>query len=354
MTTTNNDLLHGQASCSPALAERDDRRHQLANDPLQRESLIFLVFVPEENVGAIAYTWVNGSHEAASMGMVFGSNNARYAQFHADGVKVSPDADFDDWNVGPLRVRHGAPHREAHVTFEHDGVALDYHFDATTPAFSYHDNTGGCPSWLADNRLEQSGLVRGSITIGDRVIPFETTGHRDHSWGRRDWTAIHQYRWVNVQSGPDIAINFLHGSALDQHYNFGYVDRDGKQSPITDIAVDIDRDVEHYSYTSARFTLTDADGRTTEILADQRGPLAVWPAGGLESHDGGGPCTVNGRPGLLHIEEGWHPEFVQRRRAMMAESFDTEESRAVLSVNRDIGSLGKAPEVKTSQDSKEQ
>lgn len=348
--STRTDLLHGQPTCSPALTDRDDRRHRLFDDPLQRESLIFLVFVPEENVGMIAYTWVNGSHEAGSMGLVFGPGNERYAQFRTEGVEVSPEADFDNWVVGPLTVRHGAAHREAHVTFEHEGVTLDYHFDATTPAFSYQDNAGGCPSWLADNRLEQSGLVHGTITIGDRVIPFDTTGHRDHSWGRRDWTAIHQYRWVNVQSGPDIAINFLDGSALDQQCTFGYVDRDGKQSPITDIAVDVSRDVEHYSYTSARFVLTDAAARTTEIVADRRGPLAVWPAGGLESHDGGGPCTINGRPGLLHVEEGWHPEFVQRRKAMMAQAFDTEEARAVLSVNRDIGSLGSAPDVQTASE----
>ena len=324
---------------STALTDRDDRRHKLADSPLERESLIFILFLPEHDLGVIAYTWVNGAHEAGAMGLVFGRDNERVAQFHAEGVPVSPTADFDNWQVGPLTVRHGAPHKQAHVTFEHEGVALDYHFEATTPAFTYHDNAGGCPSWLADNRLEQSGLARGTLTIGDRVIPFNTTGHRDHSWGRRDWTAIHQYRWVNVQSGSDIAINFMHGSALDQAYDFGYVDRDGKQSPITSIEVDMERDLEHFSYTAARFVLGDALGRTTEIVAKDRTALAVWPAGGLESHDAGGYCTVAGRPGLIHIEEGWHPEFVQRRKAMMAEKFDTDDAKDVLSVNRDIGSL---------------
>lgn len=327
---------------STTLTDRDDRRHRLAGSPLERESLIFILFLPEHDLGVIAYTWVNGSHEAGSMGLVFGRDNERFAQFHTEGVPVSPDADFDDWTVGPLTVRHGAPHKDAHVFFEHDGVALDYHFSSTTPAFTYHDNEGGCPSWLADNRLEQSGQVHGTLTVGDRVIPFDTTGHRDHSWGRRDWTAIHQYRWVNVQSGPDIAINFLHGSALDQTYHLGYVDRDGQQSPITSIDVDITRDLEHYSYTAAEFVLVDALGRKTEIVAEDRTALAVWPAGGLQSHDAGGRCVVAGRPGLIHIEEGWHPEFVARRKAMMAETFDTTEAKAVLSVNRDIGSLESA------------
>jgi hypothetical protein len=330
----------GRPTCSPSLTDADDRRHRLADSPLERESLIFLVFLPEEDLGVIAYTWVNGEHEAGCMGLVFGRDDQRHAQFHAEGVRVSPDADFDEWTVGPMTVRHGAPHQQAHVTFEHDGVSLDYHFEATTPAFSYHDNAGGCPRWLADNRLEQSGVVRGTLTIGDRVVPFETTGHRDHSWGNRDWTAIHQYRWVNVQSGRDIAINFMHGSALDQQYDLGYVDLDGRQGAITAIAVDVDRDIEHFSYTAARFTLEDDLGRTTVIEAGERNALAVWPAGGLESHDAGGRCTINGIPGLIHVEEGWHPEFVVRRKAMMAQDFDTAEARAALAVNRDIGSLG--------------
>ena len=329
----------GRLTCSPALTDQDDRRHVLAEDPLQRESLIFILFLPEEDLGVIAYTWVDGSHRAGSMGLVFGRDNERLAQFHTEGVAVSPDADFDDWTVGPLTVQHTGPHQEARVAFSHERVSLDYTFWATTPAFSYQDNAGGCPSWLADNRLEQSGLSRGAITVDGREIEFDTTGHRDHSWGKRDWTAIHQYRWVNVQAGPEVSINFMHGSALDQFYELGYVDLDGEQSPITSIEVDVERDREHFSYTSARFVLHDALGRRTEIEATDRSALAVWPAGGLESHDGGGHCTVNGRPGLLHVEEGWHPEFVVRRKAMMAEDLDSEQSRAALAVNRDIGTL---------------
>ncbi|MBY4573358.1 hypothetical protein ACN94_07145 [Gordonia paraffinivorans] len=295
--------------------------------------------MPDEDIGVIAYSWVDGESRAGSMGLVFGRDNERFTQFHAEGVEMPWDADFDDWTVGPLRIRHGAPHQSAHVAFDHEGVSLDYHFEATTPAFTYHDNAGGCPDWLADNRLEQSGRVRGTITIGERVVPFDTTGHRDHSWGRRDWTAIHQYRWVNVQAGDDIAINFLEGAALDQHVQLGYVDRDGVQSPVVSVSVDMQRDAEHFSYTSAHFVLIDDLGRRTEITADRRDALAVWPAGGLQSHDAGGPCVVAGQPGRIHIEEGWRPDFVAQRKAMLAEDFASEQAQAVLAKNRGVGQL---------------
>jgi hypothetical protein len=339
MTTTKSLALRGRPTCSSALTDRDDRRHKLRDDPLARESLIFLLFLPEEDLGVIAYTWVNGKNQAGSMGLVFGRDNERIAQFHTEGIDVGPDADFDNWTVGPLTVRHGDPHQQAHVSFQHENVTFDYHFEAITPAFSYHDNPDGCPAWLADNRLEQSGRVSGTVTIGDRVVEFDTTGHRDHSWGKRDWTAIHQYRWVNIQADDDLAINFLDGSAVDQQLTLGYVDINGEQAAVTRIEVDIERDAEYFSYTSANFIVHDTLGRVTTVKGGERTALAVWPAGGLESHDAAGWATVNGRKALMHIEEGWHPEFVTRRRAMLMATFDSEASQAVLAVNRNVGSL---------------
>ena len=140
-------------NCSPSLTDADDRRHELGNSPIDRESLIFVIILPEEDLGVIAYTWVDGRHQAASMGLVFGRDDERFAQFHVDGARVDPAADFDDWTVGPLTVRQGKRHRDARVSFEHEGVSLEFRFEGTTPAFSYYDNPGGCASWLATNRL---------------------------------------------------------------------------------------------------------------------------------------------------------------------------------------------------------
>ncbi|MET0887379.1 MAG: hypothetical protein ABWX92_13115 [Mycetocola sp.] len=326
------------------LTNADDRRHLLAPSPLARESLIFLLFLPEENLGCIAYTWVNGEGNAGSMALVFGAENDQLFKTYVEGVAMPDRADFDDWQVGALHVAHGKPHEHARVRFDEvDGegrrFALDYVFEAMTPAFTYHDNADGCPAVLADNRLEQSGRVSGTITIAGREIAFETTGHRDHSWGSRDWTAFHHYKWVNVQTPEGAAINFMHGFIVDSLYQLGYVDKDGLQSPIRSIETDIARDAEHYSYTSARFTLVDEEGRVTVIEGGPRTSLAVWPAGGLESHDAAGPCTADGVPGLMHIEEGWDPQFVARRKGIMAlqAGSDADAAREVLAVNRGVG-----------------
>lgn len=326
------------------LTDADDRRHRLAPSPLSRESLIFLLFLPEENLGCITYTWVNGEGNAGSMALVFGAEDEQLFKKYSEGVPMPETADFDDWQVGALHVAHGAPHQQARVRFDEvddngQRFAMDYRFEAMTPAFTYHDNADGCPAVLADNRLEQSGRVSGTITVAGREIAFDTTAHRDHSWGTRDWTAFHHYKWVNVQTESGIAINFMHGFIVDTLYRLGYVDKDGVQSPITSIETDIERDAEHFSYTSARFTLVDEEGRATQIDGGARTSLAVWPAGGLESHDAAGPCLVDGEPGLMHIEEGWDPQFVTRRKGILAlqTGGDGEAARQVLAVNRGVG-----------------
>jgi hypothetical protein len=321
---------------SPRLSDADDRRHRLAASALSRESLIFLLFIPEERIGAIAYTWVDGESKAGAMALVFERENEKIMHAHVEGVPVDPGRDFDDWEVGFLRVEHGVPHQEAHVSFQHEGVSLDYTFRATTPAFCYHDNRDGCPAFLADNRFEQSGRVSGVLTIGDRVIPFDTTAHRDHSWGTRDWTAIHHYRWINIQ-GDGIALNFMHLDAIDQPTVHGYVDLDGEQAGIVSARFRIERDDELFIYTSVELELEDDHGRTTEVRSGPRDVAVAWPAGSVVSHDAASYGTVNGRRALMHVEEGWPPTFVQHRRAMAHADDDTEETRAALKVNRAIG-----------------
>lgn len=324
---------------SASLVTQDDRRHKLDNSDLARESLFFEVSLPEEHLGILAYTWVDAAHKAGSIGLVFGEDDERLGQFSVQGLDVSPAADFDSWEVGPLTIQHEEAHKTAHVAFEHDEVSVDFHFEATTPAFSYRDNIGGCPSFFADNRLEQSGSVSGLLKIGQRSITFNATGHRDHSWGSRDWTAFHHYKWVCIQAGSSIGINFTQALALDRLYQWGYVDRDGEQSPIVSIQAEVDRDAEFYAYTSAEFILLDELGRTTAVNAGKRSSLVTYPAGGLLLLDALGDCTVADNEGVIYFQEGWDPQFIERRKALAPDNKDSIKAKEFLRANKDVGAI---------------
>src|SRR5438094_599627 len=82
----------------------------------------------------------------------------------------------------------------------------------------------------ADGRFEQSGRVQGTLRVAGRTIPFDTTAHRDHSWGTRDWSSLHHWKWISGQGGPGpgapegtvLTFNAFKGLALGQVDINGY------------------------------------------------------------------------------------------------------------------------------------
>lgn len=105
-------------------------------------------------------------------------------------------------------------------------------YEALHPAFSYRENPDGCPSYIADDRFEQSCRVVGTLSLHGREISIDTTGQRDHSWGTRDWATFQDWKWISAQAGPDLAVNLMlaHGRGETTHH--GYVFRDGVVTPV--------------------------------------------------------------------------------------------------------------------------
>ena len=103
-------------------------------------------------------------------------------------------------------------------------------FTGLHDAFDYASNQAGCPPYQATNRYEQGGHFRGTMNWRGRTIQIDGPGHRDHSWGRRDWDAIHHYKWLAV-AGPDRASNLMIALVEGETIYNGYVFVDGKHRP---------------------------------------------------------------------------------------------------------------------------
>lgn len=50
----------------------NDGRHKLENRPLERESIPYVISLPEHELGAFVYTWVNKDSVAGSVFVVYG------------------------------------------------------------------------------------------------------------------------------------------------------------------------------------------------------------------------------------------------------------------------------------------
>jgi hypothetical protein len=81
---------------------------------------------------------------------------------------------------------------------------------------------------------EQSMTVRGSVTLNGRTETFKGTGHRDHSWGLRDWSVSHRFRWLTGQM-DGLAFNAMYMTVAGSHVTNGYLWNGSRCSPMDEL-----------------------------------------------------------------------------------------------------------------------
>jgi hypothetical protein len=216
------------------IAEADDLRHRVAEGVRTRDSLFWNLVLPEEQIAVQVYVWTDGRGVAGRQVSVYGPDRERNIIHSAYGIDLGPESDLDDWACAGLRIRQPEPLRVAELSFSSDDVTLDYRFTARHRPFSYRENPGGCPPWMAVNRFEQSGRASGTLRVREREIPFDGVwAHRDHSWGRRNWNWVHHWKWVvaGVPSGTEL--NAMFHVARGEFGVNGHVLRDGEPVALT-------------------------------------------------------------------------------------------------------------------------
>ncbi len=293
-----------------------DGRHRLSSAPDARESLVFVVSLPEEGIGAAAYTWVGGDGRAGAFLAVFGPGaGADPIVELVDGIAVDDEMGFEDWHVGALTVHHREPLRVADVAFAGERLTMDCRFEALSPAHNYGSHPDGCPWYLADDRYEQSLRCSGVLGVDGRQLEMATTAHRDHSWGTRDWGAPLHWKWILAQVAPDVGVHVMELEALGRHELRGYVCKGGDTARVTALEqprLELDDDLVQRRW-SAR--VRDEAGRTTDVALDAHAHWEFKVSPALTLHEVGMRARVDGAEGAGHIEMAWPPDYLARNRA---------------------------------------
>jgi len=246
----------------PPLDPRHYERHQLAPHHAARESLSYMLQIPEDGIAGFVYTWVNSESVAGAALCLYGPAVGPEALFiGVDGVQVPAEQCFADWNVGGLSLQHG---ERTTCVFTGEEASIEFSFEGTHPPYNYGAHPDGALPWMADDRYEQSGRWQGSLTLRGRTIPFDTISHRDQSWGIRDWGMCQHYRWLQANAGPDYSVNFTQDVVLGHVNVRGYVYRDGEMAQITELACDYELDSTMVHRTLEAVIKDDA-GRTTTL-----------------------------------------------------------------------------------------
>ncbi|MGQ0480951.1 MAG: DUF7064 domain-containing protein [Pseudonocardia sp.] len=303
-----------------SLEPKDDLRHHLRPGPHSRESLFYDLVLPDEGLLVFTYTWVNADDQAGHLFAVVGDDNRRLAFSAAESVAAG-GADFDDWRVegpgGHVWVKHHELLRTATYGAAAEGASLTAEFVGTHEAFDYARNEDGCPDFIADNRFEQAARVRGELVLGERKIPFDTTGHRDHSWGTRDWDAIQDWKWVSAQVDDNLALNVMVLHARGETTYHGYVVAGGELSPVVR-AKSRARYDRNWWQQSLTMSVTDEAGRVTELSGERYALLNFQAGERITLNEAAFRGTVNGREARMHFENGWDRSYSDAQTARLS------------------------------------
>jgi len=295
-------------SASTVLQEADDLRHPPAEGVKGRDSLYFNLMLPELEIGVFVYTWVDQQGVAGRLVTAWDPGEKPLAFEVEHGIDMG-EADFDDWNIAGLRVRHPEPLRTAEVRFASEQLDLTYDFAGSHDAFAYTRNPGGCPQWMAVNRFEQTGWARGELRLGDRVIPFGQPAHRDHSWGRRNWRMPQHWKWVVAQTPSGNGLNLFQWVVRGETGTNGYVLHDGTPIALVDARCHAIYDGDMTSR-SLHATLFDESGGETELVMGRYGTVALPVGSDTVLNEAACRASIDGEAGWGQFETQWPSSYV--------------------------------------------
>ena len=286
-----------------------DNRHMLGSEPNARESIPYIIPIPDEQIAAFTYTWVNGAGEAGAAVAIFGPGiGPDPIQMKLVDRPVPDSMDFGNWQIEGFEMKQDLAFRDASLRWTSDKATISFDFSAYHPPYAYGAHAQGCPDYTATDRIEQSGTVKGQIILPGRTIDFETTGHRDHSWGQRDWGAFQYYNWF-VGQAEGVSVHFWKFLTFGRENLRGYVFKDGLMAEITDVRTDLTFGDDLYQR-RLQATVTDEAGRVTEIVVDFYASTTLVPDPRIHLREAAGRATYDGKPGVGWLEVGWPAAYL--------------------------------------------
>ena len=194
--------------------------------------------------------------------------------------------------------------------------AVDLAWTAFHEPHDYHDGLKALGAAdedlaLAPSHFEQCGTVRGEVRLGGRSFEIDGLGHRDKSWGARDWNGLTGWEWLTAHFGEDLAFNATvwYPPGADATIPGGFVTRDGSNRALVATAVDYEWTRLRHVPRSATITFTDARGEDYTVRATALAQFPLFKKGLFiqETHarfelDLGGET----RTGIGVLEHAWH------------------------------------------------
>ncbi|MDD1779395.1 MAG: hypothetical protein LUQ65_14630 [Candidatus Helarchaeota archaeon] len=251
------------------LNDKDEHLHTPKKVPLWRESYYFNVMDPKNkifSVSTMGYMPTEGDSHFFSTLYV---DDKLYT--HINYQKLKSANDFaENPSDGSQSFMIVKDLKEWKIRLKKRNFQLDYIWTGRFPVYEY---PGGwqISGVLEQQHYEQSGKVLGAVTFKDGTVrKIEGLGHRDHSWGLRNWVKINEWYWTSVQfENGEQALNCWLNVVNKKHYVHGFISSTKENIPITKIDVQTQYQADNPANPkSATFQLTDKKGNRHELTAE--------------------------------------------------------------------------------------
>lgn len=299
----------------PQLDPVNDGRHVLRDQALERESMPYIVSLPEKGIAAAIYTWVNKDSVAGSLFGIFGpAVGEQPVVAMVDEIPVPKEQNFDQWEVGPVKLSQGLDFKTARIVAECDQGRMDLQFEAIHPPYAYSAHPQGCPQQLATDRIEQSGKLRGVVEFQGQRFEVNSTGARDHSWGTRDWDYAQHWKWLHAQN-DDVAVHFWDMNMAGRRELRGYVYRDGLMAEVESVSSQWEPDSQ-FRQKRIRSTIIDTAGRITKVSGEYFGHFEFASSPTTILVEGAMACEINGVNSTGWTEFMWPTAYLSHMRTV--------------------------------------
>lgn len=297
----------------------DDRRHRPEPGRRMRDSLFWELVMPEERLAMQIYLYLTDRGRAGYNAVVWGEGLGGPPLVLLENGQVDDSTDLDDFSLHGLHVKQPELRQTCEVDLHHGDVDIRFCFTALHDAFTYRCNPDGLPDWFAANRLEQTGHVTGSLRVAEQRFEWDRIGHRDHSWGTRDWGVPHHWKWFIAYTETGQVVNGWIWIAYGEWGFGGYVVRDGITVPVRSIAHHAEYD-DDMVQVRLEADLLDITGVTTHLVLDSFGavPLPTHDPMSTVITEAGCVAHIDGVAGGGQFETHWAGPYLDHLRAHKA------------------------------------
>jgi len=283
------------------LDEDAERLHPHSGDRDWNESYYFNFM--DRSTGMGGYTRIgilpNQESDVGAMMLFAGGRRLLVA---VEGGRVQADA--GGLRIGGIRLERVEPLRRWRLIFEGEmldipysrkmsaasaatagttRVDLDVTFEGLAPCFDFKDSDPralaemiisartrmrdlGRVSRVSGEHYEQAGKCSGAIAVGGVENVLSGSGHRDHSWGIRDWSAPRLWTWLTAQFDGGPAFNLSRVAIESVDIFNGFICRDGKNFPVRRATLETRFEDDGVTQRSLKLTMEDTGGKVIEVV----------------------------------------------------------------------------------------